>query len=61
MFNITGAPSVLETLAYVVYLVPVLAVFLWPARKPATSPRAAATPPSKTPPSNPEDSQHVAA
>jgi len=56
MFNITGAPSVLETIAYVVYLVPVLAVFLWPARKPAGSPAAAAVPPS-----NPETSQHVAA
>ncbi len=56
MFNITGAPSVLETLAYLAYLVPVLAVFLWPARKPATAPRAATTPPS-----NPETSQHVAA
>ena len=56
MFNITGAPSVLEMVAYVCYLVPVLAVFLWPARKPAASPTAATVPPS-----NPETSQHVAA
>jgi high-affinity iron transporter len=56
MFNITGAPSVLETIAYLVYLVPVLAVFLWPARKPAGAPRTAATPPS-----NSETTQHVAA
>jgi high-affinity iron transporter len=48
MFNITGAPTVLETVAYLAYLVPVLLIFLWPARKPATS-------------SNPETSQHVAA
>ncbi|HEV7189524.1 MAG TPA: iron uptake transporter permease EfeU [Blastococcus sp.] len=56
MFNITGAPSVLETLAYAVYLVPVLAVFLWPARRPADAPRTAVTSPS-----NPEAGQHVAA
>jgi high-affinity iron transporter len=56
MFNITGAPSVLETIAYLVYLVPVLLVFLWPARKTATPPRAeVATSPST------ETSQHVAA
>jgi high-affinity iron transporter len=56
MFNITGAPSVLETIAWVVYLVPVLAVFLWPARTPAGSPRTVATSPS-----NPETTPHVAA
>jgi high-affinity iron transporter len=58
MFNITGAPSVLETVAYLVYLVPVLLVFLWPARTPASPSRtgsvAGASP-------NPETSQHVAA
>ncbi len=53
MFNITGAPSVLETVAYVLYLVPVLTVFLWPARRPNTRP-APATPTT-------ESSQHVAA
>jgi len=56
MFNITAAPTVLETIAYVAYLVPVLLVFLWPARKTATPPRAeaAASP-------NTETSQHVTA
>jgi high-affinity iron transporter len=49
MFNITAAPTVLETIAYLAYLVPVLAAFLWPARRPV-----APTP-------NPEISQHVAA
>jgi high-affinity iron transporter len=61
MFNITGAPSVLETLAYVAYLVPVLALFLWPARTRAAAPTAAAGSSSHTSPSNPETSQHVAA
>ena len=56
MFNITGAPSVLETIAYLAYLVPVLALFLWPSRKPATPARAAAAPTS-----NPETTQHVPA
>jgi high-affinity iron transporter len=56
MFNITGAPSVLETIAYLAYLVPVLALFLWPSRKPAAPARAAATPTS-----NPETTQHVPA
>jgi high-affinity iron transporter len=49
MFNITAAPTVLETIAYLAYLVPVLAAFLWPARRPV-----APTP-------NPEIPQHVAA
>ncbi|MBA3278765.1 MAG: FTR1 family protein [Geodermatophilaceae bacterium] len=36
MFNITAAPSVLEMIAYLGYLIPVLAFFLWPrATKPA--------------------------
>jgi len=30
MFNITAAPSVLEVIAYLAYLVPVLTLFLWP-------------------------------
>lgn len=47
MFNITPRPSVLETLAWAAYAVPVLALFLMPARRrsagaPATSPAAAA-------------------
>jgi high-affinity iron transporter len=57
MFNITGAPSVLETVAYLAYLVPVLAVFLWPSRKPATPARPAAANPTP----NPETTQHVPA
>jgi high-affinity iron transporter len=32
MFNITATPSVLEMLAWVAYAVPVLVLFLWPAR-----------------------------
>jgi high-affinity iron transporter len=56
MFNITGAPSVLETIAYLAYLVPVLALFLWPSRKPAAPARAAGAPTS-----NPETTQHVPA
>jgi high-affinity iron transporter len=56
MFNITGAPSVLETIAYLAYLVPVLALFLWPSRKPAAPARAAAAPTS-----NRETTEHVPA
>jgi high-affinity iron transporter len=58
MFNITAAPTVLETIAYLVYVVPVLLVFLWPARTP-TAPRSVAAPAAT--PTNPETSQHVAA
>jgi high-affinity iron transporter len=55
MFNITAAPSVLEMAAYVLYLVPVLVAFLWPARRPSPAPSPApATPVS-------EGSQHVSA
>jgi high-affinity iron transporter len=54
MFNITGAPSVLETIAYLAYLVPVLLVFLWPSRRPTAPSRTAAS-------TEPESSQHVAA
>jgi high-affinity iron transporter len=43
MFNITAAPTVLETIAYLIYLVPVLTAFLWPSR-PAPSSRAGAVP-----------------
>ena len=57
MFNITGAPTVLETIAYLAYLVPVLAVFLWPSRKPASPARTAAAAPT----TNPETTQHVPA
>jgi high-affinity iron transporter len=57
MFNITAAPTVLETIAYLAYLVPVLAAFLWPSRPGRSSRTAAVTGPS----SNPETSQHVPA
>jgi high-affinity iron transporter len=62
MFNITGAPTVLETIAYVAYLVPVLAVFLWPSRRPAPS-RTATSPATVAPGTspNPETPQHVPA
>ena len=50
MFNITAAPTVLETVAYVAYLVPVLVAFLWPARRPTpvAADRAESSPPSPT-------------
>jgi high-affinity iron transporter len=56
MFNITATPSVLEMVAYVAYLVPVLVAFLWPAARsvPASRPAAGASP-------NPENPSHVAA
>jgi high-affinity iron transporter len=58
MFNITGVPTVLETIAYLAYLVPVLVILLWPSRHTATPSRTGAVP-GVTP--NPETSQHVAA
>ena len=57
MFNITAAPTVLESIAYLAYLVPVLTVFLWPSRRP-TAPRTGAVPGT---PQNSENSQHVPA
>src|SRR3954447_9184368 len=38
MFNITAEPTVLEVIAWVLYAVPVLLLFLWPARRPAPAP-----------------------
>ncbi|MEU4689132.1 iron uptake transporter permease EfeU [Actinoplanes sp. NPDC023714] len=35
MINFTPAPTVLETVAWLAYGIPVLMLFLWPARKPA--------------------------
>ena len=64
MFNITAAPTVLETVAYVAYLVPVLAAFLWPARRPSptAAERAASSPPGlTTSTSSPEAPEHVRA
>jgi len=41
MFNITAEPTVLEVIAWVLYAVPVLILFLWPARRPAPAPTPA--------------------
>jgi high-affinity iron transporter len=46
MLNITAVPTVLEMLAYVLYLVPVLLAFLWPARRPSSSSSAPASAPA---------------
>ncbi|NYJ05490.1 iron uptake transporter permease EfeU [Petropleomorpha daqingensis] len=48
LFNITPQPSVLESIAYVVYLVPVLTIFLWPSRK-KTATAAPAAPATAAP------------
>src|SRR3954452_3875080 len=65
LFNITPQPSVLEMVAYVVYLVPVLVLFLWPSRaKKAAPAAAAAAEPSvvaDVAPTSPEKPQHVRA
>ena len=63
MFNITATPTVLETVGYVGYLVPVLVAFLWPARTPTPHVAAPAEAPAAAPAaaSRPEDSQHVSA
>jgi high-affinity iron transporter len=44
LFNITPRPSVLETIAWLVYLVPVLVLFLLPARSARKTPAAGSTP-----------------
>jgi len=61
-FNITAAPTVLETIAYLTYLVPVLTAFLWPSR-PASSSRAGAVPGASPNAESPdlENPQHVPA
>jgi high-affinity iron transporter len=41
MFNITPQPTVLETIAWLAYAIPVLTIFLIPARQPARAPTAA--------------------
>jgi high-affinity iron transporter len=61
MFNITAAPTVLETVAYVAYLLPVLAAFLWPARTPAAAPRPPGATPARTTSSQSETTEHVRA
>src|SRR3954469_14346056 len=62
LFNITPQPSVLEMVAYVVYLVPVLAIFLWPSRptKAVPAPNVVADLPPAVP-STPEKTQHARA
>ena len=55
LFNITPQPSVLEMVAYVAYLVPVLVIFLWPSRPksaPKADPQAAPAPAAATPAPN---------
>src|SRR4051794_6744927 len=62
LFNITPQPSVLEMVAYVIYLVPVLALFLWPSRgrkAAAPAPGAVADVPPAAAPS--ENARHVPA
>ncbi|GIG93014.1 iron uptake transporter permease EfeU [Plantactinospora endophytica] len=57
MFNITPAPTVLETIAWVGYAVPVLLLFLRPGRRtPAPAPAA---PPATVPTADVPASQHA--
>jgi high-affinity iron transporter len=44
MFNVTPEPTVLEVIAWVAYGVPVLLLFLWPARKKAPAGKPLTTP-----------------
>jgi high-affinity iron transporter len=44
MFNVTAEPTVLEVIAWAAYGVPVLVLFLWPARKTPAPPVPAAVP-----------------
>ncbi|WP_369257293.1 iron uptake transporter permease EfeU [Geodermatophilus amargosae] len=76
ILNITAAPTVLEMVTYVAYLLPVLVAFLWPARTPAVIPAPAPAPapnvvadasppagatPARIPSSQSETTQHVRA
>jgi high-affinity iron transporter len=70
IFNITAAPTVLEMVAYLAYLLPVLVAFLWPARTPAAAPAVNAVAdapqpsgaaPARTPSSQSETTEHVRA
>jgi high-affinity iron transporter len=74
IFNITAAPTVLEMVAYLAYLLPVLVAFLWPARTPAAAPASApaanvvadapqpsGATPARTPSSQSETTEHVRA
>jgi high-affinity iron transporter len=49
MFNITPTPTVLETMAWLAYLVPVLVLFLLPARTPAAVTPATPAPATAAP------------
>jgi high-affinity iron transporter len=57
MLNITPAPSVLEVVAWVAYVVPVLVLFLWPGRRapapPAPAPAGPAQPAPRISPHTP--------
>lgn len=60
LINLTPQPSVLETVAWALYLVPVLAVFLWPSRPAAAAPRSTGNPPASAPTTIPsETTEHV--
>jgi len=50
MFNITPTPTVLETIAWLAYLVPVLILFLLPPRTPTAAPATPATAAVGSPP-----------
>ncbi|MEV6598160.1 iron uptake transporter permease EfeU [Actinoplanes sp. NPDC051346] len=49
MFNITPTASVLETVAWAAYGIPVLAIFLWPARGKAPAPTTETPTPASAP------------
>ncbi|BCJ52099.1 iron transporter [Actinoplanes sp. NBRC 14428] len=49
MFNITPTASVLETVAWAAYGLPVLAIFLWPARRSAPAPARETPAPAPAP------------
>ncbi|OJF16104.1 iron uptake transporter permease EfeU [Couchioplanes caeruleus] len=49
MFNITPTASVLETVAWAAYGIPVLAIFLWPARGKAPAPATESPTPASAP------------
>lgn len=53
MFNITPQPTVLETVAWLAYAVPVLILFLWPARKRPTARSSSEAAPSTSQPVTP--------
>ncbi|WP_029430655.1 iron uptake transporter permease EfeU [Blastococcus sp. URHD0036] len=56
LINLTPQPSVLETVAWLLYLVPVLVLFLWPSRPALRTPGAA---PAPIPTTQSETTEHV--